>query len=101
MIDRAARDRAALLLRRFAAGRLTNDDFVDAFPSSKTDPALRAVDQRAWALYDDFRTHRLTGRHALAPAGRREVARWVLFLQSDVEYTWPTRYSSSRSTTGR
>lgn len=49
MIDRVARNRAALLLRRFAAGRITNDDFTNEFPSSKNDPALRAVDQRAWA----------------------------------------------------
>ena len=93
MIDRAMRDRAALLLRRFAAGRLTNDAFVDTFPTSKIDPALQAVEERAWALYSDLRTHRLTGGDALTPAGMREVSRWVLFLQSDVEYAWPTSYS--------
>ncbi len=32
MIDRVARDRAALLLRRFAAGRITNDEFANEFP---------------------------------------------------------------------
>ena len=93
MIDREARKLAALLLRRFAASRLTNDDFESEYPQSKVDPALRAIEERAWALYDDFHTHRLTGRNALTAAGRREVARWVLFLQSDVEYSWPTSYS--------
>jgi hypothetical protein len=37
--------------------------------------------------------HRLDGDRALTSAGRREVARWVLFLYSEVEYTWPTSYS--------
>jgi hypothetical protein len=75
MIDRVARARAALLLRRFACSRLTNDDFVENFPRSTVDPALRAVEERAWGLYDDLHTHRLTGRYALTAAGMREVAR--------------------------
>ena len=55
MVDRPARDRAALLLRRFASGRITNFEFDDAFPASVGDPALRAVAGRAWQLYDDTR----------------------------------------------
>jgi hypothetical protein len=89
MIDRTARDTAALLIRRFAAGRLTNDEFDEAFPRSRLDQALSAIEGRAWHLYDDFETHRLTGRHGLTRAGRREIARWVLFLHSEVEYEWP------------
>jgi hypothetical protein len=93
MIDRVARDRAALLLRRFAVGRITNDDFERDFPESRVDPALRAVNERAWLLYNDLFTHRLSGDRALTSEGRREVARWVLFLYSDVEYMWPASYS--------
>ncbi len=85
MIDREVRDHAALLLRRFAAGRISNFAFSDAFPTSATDPALRAVGGRAWQLYDDFREHRL----APSPDLRREIARWVVFLHSDAEYQWP------------
>ena len=40
-----------------------------------------------------MREHRLDGDRALTADGRREVARWVLFLYSDIEYTWPTSYS--------
>ena len=85
MVDRISRDRAALLLRRFAASRISNDDFVDAYPSASPDPAIRVVHDRSWALYSDLWTHYL---HA-QPALRHEIARWVLFLASDVEYTWP------------
>jgi len=85
VIDRHARDEAALLLRRFAAGRLTNDEFDEAFPPSATDSALMALEGRAWHLYSDHREHRLV----LDRIGRREVARWVLFLHSTFEYQWP------------
>jgi hypothetical protein len=85
MIDRPARDRAALALRRFTANRITNEEFLDSYPTSASDPAVRAIDSRAWALYDDFREHRLDASREL----RREIARWVVFLHSDVEYRWP------------
>jgi hypothetical protein len=85
MIDREARDEAALLLRRFAAGRITNFEFDDAFPRSAADAALRAIGDRAWQLYDDIREHRLTP----SPELRREIARWIVFLHSDSEYRWP------------
>jgi len=89
MIDRAARDRAATLLRRFVGGRMTNDDFDSDFPQSRTDPALDALSGASWHLYSDNSTHRLTGRHALTREGRRQVLRWVLFLHSGLEYEWP------------
>ena len=85
MIDRIARDQAALQLRRFASDRITNDQFVDDFPVSTTDPALRAIYARAWALYDDFKTHFL----GATPPLRHELARWIVFLHSDEEYRWP------------
>lgn len=85
MIDRVARDRAALLLRRFAAGRITNFQFDEEYPGPSVDAGVRAVGDRAWNLYDDFREHRLEP----APALRREIARWVVFLHSDAEYAWP------------
>jgi hypothetical protein len=89
MIDRRNRDRLALLLRRYVAGRITNDDLADQGPSRSADPAIRAVYEYAWNLYDDFSTHRAEGRHALSPEARRVVARWILFLHSDCGYRWP------------
>jgi len=33
--------------------------------------------------------HRLIGRYAIEPSARREVLRWILFLDSDCPYRWP------------
>jgi hypothetical protein len=93
MIDRRRRDQFAELLRHFAAGRLTNDDYEDrvglVMDEADDDPALDVVYEQAWLLYDDLRTQ-------LGRAGRREVARWVLFLYSDQEYEWPRRLPHDR-----
>ena len=85
MVDRQSRDRAAVLLRRFAASRITNDDFANSYPTSRNDLALRVVYDRSWFLYSDLCPEYLHASRDL----RRELARWVLFLRSDSEYTWP------------
>ena len=90
MIDREARDELAVLLRRLVAGRITNDDFDNRVRRS-ADRGVRAVGEHAWCLYDDHRTYRLTGRHQLPQAARQEIARWIAFLYSDLEYDWPER----------
>ena len=95
MIDRPNRDRLALFVRRYAAGRITNDDLADRAPSHSSDPVIQAVYEYAWHLYDDLSTHRAVGRHALSPETRRMVARWILFLHTDLEYRWP-RFSFIR-----
>jgi hypothetical protein len=88
MIDRAARDKLALDLRRLVSGVITNDDFRDeGRPSS--DPAIQAVEHQAWFLYSDNCNHRLVGQHRLKDDDRRIVARWIVFLDSDLEYMWP------------
>ncbi len=88
MIDRSGRDQLALLLRRYAACRITNDDLADA-PSQSQDRAVGAVYGYAWNLYDDVRIHRAEGQFALLPDTRRMVARWIVFQHSDQEYGWP------------
>ena len=88
MINRADRDQLALLLRRYVAGRITNDELADA-PARSQDPAIRPIYEFAWQLYDDVSNHRAEGRHSLSPEARRMVARWILFLHSDLEYRWP------------
>lgn len=89
MVDRDARNQMVLLLRRLVAGRITNDEFEDQQPRSLTDPAVAAIYHRgASGLYSDLHEHRLTGRHRLPRETRREVARFILFLKSDLEYEW-------------
>lgn len=88
MIDSSSRRIAAELLRQFAAGRLTNDEFADRWPQS-LDPAVTVVRDAAWFLYGDLREYRLTGPDRLSRHVRRQVVRWVLFLHTDLPYEWP------------
>lgn len=48
-----------------------------------------AIKERAWCLYDDIYQHRAVGRFYLQKPARDEIARWIVFLHSDLEYTWP------------
>jgi hypothetical protein len=84
MIDRCARDEAPLALRRFASRRMTNVEFEGAYPAS-SDRVIYVMDGRAWCLYDDFKEHFLDAPREV----RREIARWVMFLHTDLEYRWP------------
>lgn len=87
-IDREGRRRAATLLRSLASGRITNDEFADRWPVSP-DLAVEEVYWAAWKLYSDLREYRLARLHRLTKAERREVARWVVFLRTDLPYSWP------------
>jgi hypothetical protein len=89
MIDTAARKRAAETIRHFVAGQITNKEFIRRYPESQEDPVIWALDDTVWCLYDDIRTHKLSGVEALVPEFKREVARWLMFLYSDQEYHWP------------
>lgn len=75
-------------MRHFAAGLITNDQFEDRLPRSR-DAAVKEVRANAWYLYDDLREYRLAGRDRLPEEARSAVARWVLFLGTDLEYEYP------------
>ena len=96
MVDRAGRDRLALLLRRLASGRITNADFEGERLDRSTDEALVALGDAGWSLYNDFGIYRLHGKHALSPDALKAVARCVLFLDTDLHYEWPPRRASVR-----
>jgi hypothetical protein len=88
MIDRPSRDRLATALRQYVSGRITNDD-LDDIEVDWRDRGAVAVKERAWCLYDDNYQHRAVGKHFLVRPARDEIGRWILFLHSDHEYTWP------------
>ena len=77
MVDREARDKFAELVRHLANGRITETDFDDALESLPFSGKDRIVD----AIFEET--------FGIKEAPRREVARWILFLQSDLEYKWP------------
>jgi hypothetical protein len=81
----------ALALRRLATGRITNYEFEDAIPFSTLDFGVKNVARQSWYLYSDLREYRLRGTHSLTREGRREVARWLLFLRTEREYEWQPR----------
>ena len=92
MIDREARDRFAQAIRALVAGTITNVQFEDIrLPALNTaDPAIAAIHQEGtWHLYSDLEEHRVRGKHALSRKDKSHVARWVLFLKTDLPYEWP------------
>ncbi len=95
MGDQEARRKYAELGHQFISGRMTNDEYeerCEEITSHQDDPAVREIYHQIWFLYDDIQTHRMTGKHRLDRAGRREMAKAVLFLQGDQEYVWPETY---------
>lgn len=90
MVDRKARHQLAELLRHLGAGLISNDEFERRCPRGSNDRAVRQVlDEGAWFLYDDLHEHRLTGGYKLSSSDREDVARWILFLEKDLECEWP------------
>jgi hypothetical protein len=83
MMDKASRLKAANLIQDFRQGKITNDEFVRAFPRSD-DKAVKAIGSMLWFCYDDLHEHRLIGKHALSADGEMLVDRCILFLNTDL-----------------
>ena len=91
MIDIEARNKFAELLHQFIAGRIENFDFEDRVPNSE-DPAINEIWwQAGWPLYDDFKTHKLSGEWRIPNQYRRELSKSILFLKTNNEYLWPPK----------
>lgn len=105
MVDKYRRKLLATHLRHLSTGQITNDAFEDRVIDDVTngwlpeqyyrskeihsdDPAIRPVLEMAWCLYDDTWNHKLNGTDLLSDYEIKEMARCILFLQSDYEYTW-------------
>jgi hypothetical protein len=105
MVDKKRRKILATHLRHLSTGQITNDEFEERviddvafgwlpeqYYRSKEiqsdDPAIRPVLEMARCLYDDTRNHYLKGTDSLSDFATKEIARCILFLQSDFEYTW-------------
>jgi hypothetical protein len=89
VVDRKARDVLAEQIRHLVAGQSSNDEFEDRLPESPDAAIWEVFWNGAWSLYDDLSEHKLRGPNHIVKEYRREVARWVLFLKSDLEYEWP------------
>ncbi len=91
MIDREARDEFVQALKRFVGRRLSSYEIDDIVLRRTDDLGLAAVKGAAWTLYSDLENHFAEGRHELTWTQKKDVARWILFLRSDANYTHPKR----------
>lgn len=93
MIDREARDRLALHVRRLAAGRMSTSRFTSRAINTRTqDPAVLEIYETIdYCFCDDLNLlgTRLVGNRKLTPRWRRYLAKCVLFLRSDEESVQP------------
>lgn len=92
MVDKTARRELAFHLRHLANGCITDDEFDDQsddLAAYSADAGLYAVRLEAsWKFYDDFTETRFRGEQRLSKQQRHEIARWILFLQNDLEFEW-------------
>jgi hypothetical protein len=88
MIDRNARDCAAILVEDFQAGRITNRTLEKRWPDTN-DRGVRAIEDLIWSLYDDFKEHRIHKEDRENPELMRRIDLSTRFLRSDEAYTWP------------
>ena len=92
MIDRNARNHLAERLRHLVTGVITNYRF-ERLARRSQDPVIWDLEERlAWPVYDDIHEHRLTGPHSLTHGQRRDFARAILFLKTDLEYEWTHKH---------
>lgn len=91
MVDRAARRRLAEGLRRLGWGRITNDEFVDScIPlHQSSDSAVLELMSTADSFYGDLKAYKLRGKHALSKRQKKFIARMIIFLHTEHEYSGP------------
>ncbi len=106
MIDRTRRDKLALHLRQYVSGRTWNQTLENRLgddvsfgwlpehygrvPDRDPDPLIPPMLEHVWSLYSDASFHRARGKHAIVGDDRRTIARYILFLHSEREYSWPS-----------
>ncbi len=99
MVDRELRKQYVEILRNFAAEIITVDQYEDLSDdvNGTKDEGLGAIWSSVWCLYVDFRTERLRGEWALDRLSRPRMAGCILFLGSDEEFFWQTRFREGAS----
>ncbi|MGE8377030.1 MAG: hypothetical protein ACN6PN_01725, partial [Sphingobacterium sp.] len=105
MVDLARRKVLAYHLRHLTIGLISNDEFEEEildnvsfgylpehYYSSKQakfdDPIIRPMLELSWCLYSDLENHKLSGKYQFSDKELKDIARFILFLNSDFEYEW-------------
>jgi hypothetical protein len=93
MVDRAARDKAIRLIEQYFDGVITNDQLLDDFPKSSSDPALLGIHRRLFDIVSDMYSHTIVQLAESDPPIKDLIERCLMFLGSDFEYRWPSLLS--------
>ena len=87
-INRADRNKAVQMLRRYVAGRISDDELLDKWP--RTEPTLKALyDDCIFQITEHVAWVRKGAKPKLSREAKDALARTILFLNSDEEYLWP------------
>jgi hypothetical protein len=101
MVDREARDKLALATRRFAAGRISEHEWEESLPRKTKDDTLSYVAETlesSYEWYPRYKDYFAVGEHAFTRAERRAVARHIVFLHTNLDYTNEARLSVAEET---
>lgn len=80
----------AAAVRHYLASLSTNFAFNHAiFDLKSHDPAIDAIRNQLWLIYDDLREHRHEEGWRISEQERDVVLRVIMFLKGDFEYQWP------------
>lgn len=91
MVEQERRKRARALLKKLALGKNTNyeceNEFMDLLSHSK-DPVIFALFRTIRELSGDAE-ERLSKTFSRGGQMRKRLCRWILFLETNLEYEWP------------
>ena len=95
VVDENGRTDLADCLNRLVSGEMTNDEFDDAYYGrwhDSTDAGVAEIAGFGYGLYssDLLLPYRLKGVYRLSDERREVAERALLFLESRLEYGWPT-----------
>lgn len=95
--DRQARSKAELAIKKFIGCQTTNFEFIDDYPQSVHDVAIKEIYYQAlYPLFDDTIEHKLDGKYQINDNTIDIIGRILLFFKSELIYEWPILYGRSR-----
>ena len=105
MVDRDRRKKLAYHLRHLSIGLISNDEFEgyitddvsfgwlpEQYYRSKEakfdDGIIQPILELSWCLYSDLEEQKLKSKNKLSKEQLKEIAKYILFLNSEIEYQW-------------
>lgn len=106
MVDRERRKKLAYHLRHLSVGLISNDEFEDYITDDVSfgwlpeqyyrskeakfdDGIIQPILELSWCLYSDLEEQKLKSKNKLSEEQLKEIAKYILFLNSEIEYQWP------------